>query len=685
MRKANPQTTTVVAAFLLLVLILAVASCESTAEPEPAAPLEASGTVGAGGGTLSSEDGDLSITIPAGALAGDTEITIREAASPSQTRLGDFRANKTISMEPAGLEFLVPVTLSYETGLQVTNLAKAQNDFLKDGTVEDEFELALGILLGEDSSRVPDQKITYGIGDGSLTLRIELDYTGDVVIGRPIAKDTPSEGFDLSSLRFGITMLGQTFLLYEPFQPQLTVNMAHFDYMSSSNYRMDPPTLPMDWNGDTPAANPVDLGNGRMEYTVTPEYTATEEGDFDLDLDFSFDLTIPNPDILDLPDDLDPTFGSIEVEVESRPLAIRFAFCMEQPCFFEGFISTGMESHEGLSINYLNESDIDPDSLRVPWLYVTGTDGMQYYRLNRNADGSIFTTNLVGDLGETADFRGVIPVSHRDNGKIQRGLFVYGDMGGWRSNWFDDLDGDGTNHSGYGIQLLISGGNIHDAVTYGGEDQAFGYTFTNGTTVQTVQYYAPAQMFAGESTLNLFGQAFDGAEGGPTTAFVNPSTNGILVVMDGIPSQVWFHDRVDQYETGSMVTTVGSDPRQMRGSGSVIGVTNYGSNSVSILTWNGGAAVSNHGQIPVGAGPIGLDAMPLANGNVGFVCTSASENTYNYIEVTTGGSVVRNVLSYLPEYCDGAKYAVFLPGPKVYIVLSCASADIAFVETILEY
>ena len=161
--------------------------------------------------------------------------------------------------------------------------------------------------------------------------------------------------------------------------------------------------------------------------------------------------------------------------------------------------------------------------------------------------------------------------------------------------------------------------------------------------------------------------------------------NGVLVVMDGTPSQVWFHDRVDQFETGSMVTTVGSDPRRMRGVGSVIGVTNFGSNTVSILTWDGASTVANHGQVGVGTGPIGLDAMPLGNGNVGFVCTSATDNTYNYIEVTTSGSVVSNISAALPEFCTGAKHAVFLPGPIVYIVLACQGGEISFIETILEY
>jgi len=676
----------VIAPFVTSLLFVQLMGCESSTDPVDPVPelLEASGMVGASGGTLTSDNGKLSISFPPGALANDTQITIREAdPSASQTRLGDFEATKVIEMEPSGLQLQADATLTYETDLDVTSITAARSSALKDGHQKtDDFELALGILLGEESSSIPNQKIRYRISDGLVRFQFEFDYVDDMVIGPPIAKDNPNEGDELSTLRLGLFLNSPTSVINEPFQPTLTIGMMHPNHMSASNYIMDPPTLPFDWNGETPASDPMDVGGGRVEYTLTPEYTATEDGDFSFDLDFGFDMTIPNPDLLDLPADIEPTVGSIEVDIESRPLQIHFQLCQFLPCF-EGFIETGMASHEGLSVNYLDESDVAPDSVRAAWLYVSGSDGLQYYRINRRANGEIFSTYFMGDLGPIGSLVGCVPVSHRDGAKIARGLFSFGDLGGWRTNWFEDLQN--PDNSGYGIQLGISFKRVHDAVSYGGLDQVHGYCFTNGSAVLSIEYYAPAGMFAGEETLTLVGQSFENANGGPTTAFVNPVTNGILVVMDGTPSQVWFHDRVDQYETGSMVTTVGSDPRRMRGVGSVIGVTNFGSNTVSILTWDGGSAVANHGQVAVGTGPFGLDAIPLANGNVGFVCTSETDNTYNYIEATTSGSVVSNISAALPEFCSGAKHAVFLPGPKVYIVLACQDGEISFIETTLTY
>lgn len=60
------------------------------------------------GGTLESDDGQVRLTVPAGALAEDTtlSVSINDAANGSQSAVYDFG--------PDGLEFLMPVTLDIE-------------------------------------------------------------------------------------------------------------------------------------------------------------------------------------------------------------------------------------------------------------------------------------------------------------------------------------------------------------------------------------------------------------------------------------------------------------------------------------------------------------------------------------------------------------------------------------------
>ena len=65
-------------------------------------------TIGAGGGTLSTVDNKLTLTIPAGALAADTQINIKRITNKAHGGIGGgFR------LEPDGLTFNVPVTLTF--------------------------------------------------------------------------------------------------------------------------------------------------------------------------------------------------------------------------------------------------------------------------------------------------------------------------------------------------------------------------------------------------------------------------------------------------------------------------------------------------------------------------------------------------------------------------------------------
>ncbi len=64
-------------------------------------PTEA--TIGAGGGTLASSDGRLNITVPPGALAGDTVIAIQPITATAPGALGT----------PEDMTFAQPVTLTF--------------------------------------------------------------------------------------------------------------------------------------------------------------------------------------------------------------------------------------------------------------------------------------------------------------------------------------------------------------------------------------------------------------------------------------------------------------------------------------------------------------------------------------------------------------------------------------------
>lgn len=67
----------------------------------------ATGTIGAAGGALTSLDGGLAITIPAGAVAQDTVFTVTPVSSPAGNAVATYR------LQPEGTTFAVPVTLEF--------------------------------------------------------------------------------------------------------------------------------------------------------------------------------------------------------------------------------------------------------------------------------------------------------------------------------------------------------------------------------------------------------------------------------------------------------------------------------------------------------------------------------------------------------------------------------------------
>ena len=102
-----------------------IASCSSKSDPAGSLPFvpfpsqtkQLSGTLGPAGGTLTSSDGRLSLMVPAGALAADTEITITEMAADEIPSVFDgFVVEKAFRVEPVGLDFAadVEITLTLE-------------------------------------------------------------------------------------------------------------------------------------------------------------------------------------------------------------------------------------------------------------------------------------------------------------------------------------------------------------------------------------------------------------------------------------------------------------------------------------------------------------------------------------------------------------------------------------------
>ncbi len=75
-----------------------------------------SAVIGSAGGSLTSSDGNATLTVPAGALADDTKITMTEVSGNDiPAELQDPSVLKVYDMQPDGLQFATPATVEVHT------------------------------------------------------------------------------------------------------------------------------------------------------------------------------------------------------------------------------------------------------------------------------------------------------------------------------------------------------------------------------------------------------------------------------------------------------------------------------------------------------------------------------------------------------------------------------------------
>ena len=97
-------------------------------------------TIGSGGGTLTSSDRRLSLTIPAGALAGNTTIGIETITNNAPGGLGDaFR------LTPSGQTFAQPVTLTYNPNVHEVEATDPSQVGLAFQTANDNWQVVPGV------------------------------------------------------------------------------------------------------------------------------------------------------------------------------------------------------------------------------------------------------------------------------------------------------------------------------------------------------------------------------------------------------------------------------------------------------------------------------------------------------------------------------------------------------------
>ena len=648
---------------LLATFVVVAISCESddsTTDPEPPAPISVSGTIGATGGTLTSPNGRLGLTIPPGALTEDTMVSVTEI-DPADVDpvFGGYAGRAALRMTPDGLDLALPADVRFDLPLAITELRAERG-----GIGWQQYPIHVGWAKEMEVVRLPNQHVDYSLAGSRVTLTIKLDYFGDVTIG------TLGES-ELAKLASLLTVDDPPYVQQEPFQVQVDHRFAAkpFSDLGGMTY-VDPPQT--SFESAIPHEGPItpiqDIVEGFATYEFTNEFTGETPGSSELQFGFRYELSILDLSSFDTPDNVDPVLGTFMHEIWIKPLSLFVDECALPPCDDppSGIsIATGMKNLEGLHVAYETAGDPAPLGGASPWLYVTGADGVQYHRLNVDLDGSISSTTEIGSI-PADDLWGVVPVAADANSGRTRAIFYYSFGGGFRTHWNDQGDD-------FGAVVGVAATPVLDASAYGGSSNARGFVFCNGSSVRFTEHDPGSGFFFEASQTILNTKAFPDATGGPATAFVDPITESVLVVMDGTPGQIWFHDRASNQADGVDLGFAQNGVRQIRGRLDVVAITNETSGTVSVAKWGGNASLSAPQHVTVPQGPVGVD-LTSSSSAVYILTTSPTGNVYNIITTDLEGVVQSNDSFPLPGACSGVKHAVFVETTaKTYVAAACAT------------
>lgn len=134
----------------------------------------------------------------------------------------------------------------------------------------------------------------------------------------------------------------------------------------------------------------------------------------------------------------------------------------------------------------------------------------------------------------------------------------------------------------------------------------------------------------------------------------------LLVLTDGVPGQIHlgnpmlnFFGRVDT------IGDVGNDPRRVRCLAGICAVSNYGSGSLTILTWDGAENAAITDTVTVGDGPIGVDLRQVGD-DIVILSTGSNDDTYTKTTVSASGAVISSETQPMLAGCTGPGHIIWV-------------------------
>ena len=134
----------------------------------------------------------------------------------------------------------------------------------------------------------------------------------------------------------------------------------------------------------------------------------------------------------------------------------------------------------------------------------------------------------------------------------------------------------------------------------------------------------------------------------------------LLVLTDGTPGQIHLgNPALDFFGRVDTIGDVGNDPRRVRCLAGICAVSNNGSDSLTILTWDGGQNAAITDTATVGDGPIGVDLRQFGD-NVVILSTGSNNDTYTKTTVSPSGLVTSSETLPILSGCAGPGHIIWV-------------------------
>lgn len=600
-------------------------------------------TIGPEGGVVMTPDGRIRLDIPAGALDTTQTISIHPIDPPSLgTEFGGMQVTRAYALQPDGLEFLLPVTAS---------MVSDEPAIQADGSLSAALAFPITSSGGASMTALPNAAV-YVDGDANTVKVIgALLHFSEIWSVTGNAVRVTASGIPVTYPRYA-----------PPFDVTVTAAAVSSDLLNAAVFYTDVSELPVELASAPPVlGNITNAASGRIvSGTVRMQCGGVGLGVYVSRVTLESALWLTTP----------PT-GSVLAEYPWRfSKSVR---CTEGEPPLGPLVHTTRQYPEGL---FALSDFIEQHAVLGVFDALGITDPDREYVVVANGSGfsviDIATgEELTGYSGLATRMYGAVPLVYQD----EPCFFLYG-ISAWYACYTGDTTDPWTLIAGppggysdaglrnttpvaglYGLQHLLWW--VAGLVNF--EEQPGG----SGTPVYPNYLAYPQWYNVGGPPSGVAASAY----------FYNPT----LVVTAGEPGQLWWGDP-SVFQGGTLVGSLGNDPRKLRCAVPICAVSNFASDTLSVILWNGSTTPTIQGSVVVGDGPVGID-ITRVDVNYAVVSTGYHDNTYTITSLGPDGSELSTTTLAVPTGCTNPGHAIFVQdGAATKVVISCnGSASIAVI------